>query len=148
MTKYKNQIAENIKQVRTSLGLTQEAFAEAFNAIDDGLKTSRLGILKYEKGINIPPGDKYVKIMNMGGRDMNTQNVRIEEICETLEKHPNVRSVSYLKNLKGDVYFRIYPITLPKDAPSDSAYVYIAYDATESDIQQELNNIFRLITSE
>ena len=66
MTTYKNQIAEDIKQVRASLGLTQEAFAEAFNAIDDGLTTSRLDILKYEKGINIPPGDKYVKIMNMG----------------------------------------------------------------------------------
>ena len=65
MTKYKTQIAEDIKQVRASLGLTQEAFAEAFNAINDGLTTSRLDILKYEKGINIPPGDKYVKIMNM-----------------------------------------------------------------------------------
>ena len=65
MTKYKNQIAEDIKRVRASLGMTQEAFAEAFNAIDDGLTTSRLDILKYEKAINIPPGDKYVKIMNM-----------------------------------------------------------------------------------
>ena len=66
MTTYKTQIADDIKRVRASLGLTQEAFAEAFNAIDDGLTTSRLDILKYEKGINIPPGDKYVKIMNMG----------------------------------------------------------------------------------
>jgi transcriptional regulator with XRE-family HTH domain len=65
MTRYKTQIAEDIKRVRASLGLTQEAFAEAFNTIDDGLKTSRLDILKYEKAINIPPGDKYVKIMNM-----------------------------------------------------------------------------------
>ena len=65
MTKYKNQIAEDIKRVRASLGLTQEAFAEAFNAKEDGIKTSRLDILKYEKAINIPPGDKYVKIMNM-----------------------------------------------------------------------------------
>ena len=65
MTTYKNQISEDIKRVRASLGLTQEGLAEAFNAIDDGLKTSRLDILKYEKGINIPPGDKYVKIMNM-----------------------------------------------------------------------------------
>ena len=66
MTTYKNQIAEDIKRVRAALGLTQEGLAEAFNAIDDGLKTSRLDILKYEKGINIPPGDKYVNIMNMG----------------------------------------------------------------------------------
>ena len=65
MTTYKNQIAEDIKRIRAALGLTQEGLAEAFNAIDDGLKTSRLDILKYEKGINIPPGDKYVKIMNM-----------------------------------------------------------------------------------
>ena len=77
---------------------------------------------------------------------MNIQDVRIEEICETLGKHPNVRSVSYIKNPKGDVYFKIYPITLPKDAPSDSAFMYIAYDATESDIQREVNSIFRLIT--
>ena len=66
MTTYKNQIAEDIKRIRAALGLTQEGLAEAFNAIDDGLKTSRLDILKYEKGINIPPGDKYIKIMNMG----------------------------------------------------------------------------------
>ena len=79
---------------------------------------------------------------------MNTQDVRIEEICETLEKHLNVRSVSYRKDPKGDVYFKIYPITLPKDAPSDSAYMYIAYDATESDIQLTIDSIFRLITAE
>jgi transcriptional regulator with XRE-family HTH domain len=66
VTTYKNQIAEDIKRVRTALGLTQEGLAEAFNAIDDGLKTSRLDILKYERGINTPPSDKYIKIMNMG----------------------------------------------------------------------------------
>lgn len=65
MNQYKNQIGDDIRRVRKALNLTQGALAEAFNAIQDGLTTSRIDILKYENGTNVPPGDKYVKIMNM-----------------------------------------------------------------------------------
>jgi len=62
---YNKQIGEDIRKVRLSLGLTQEAFAERFNELPDGLKTSRTDIVKYENGATKCPADKYVKFLNL-----------------------------------------------------------------------------------
>ena len=59
-------IAQDIRQVRKALGLSQRAFAQLFNRrAPIGLKTHSRNISKYETGKMACPTDKYLKFMSL-----------------------------------------------------------------------------------
>lgn len=70
MNQYNSQIGTDIKRIRTSLGLTQKAFAGLFNSADDGLTTSRTDVNKYERGKVPCPGDKYLKFLSLEKKEI------------------------------------------------------------------------------
>jgi transcriptional regulator with XRE-family HTH domain len=62
-----NAVGVALRKRREAAGLTQEQFAERFNATAPlELQTTRFDICKYERGTNTPPGDKLLKFLSLG----------------------------------------------------------------------------------
>lgn len=62
----KQEIADNIMEIRRKLGLTQDAFCSRYNQFaPKHLKINRSTLSKYESGDIMPPADKYLKILEM-----------------------------------------------------------------------------------
>ncbi len=60
------EISEDVKLVRSKLGISQSKFAELFNELEPSyLELSREDVSKYENGVTLPPADKYKKILSM-----------------------------------------------------------------------------------
>ena len=59
-------IAQEIKHIRTLLRLSQEKFADHFNAVEPRtLKTRQQDISRYELGIMTPTTRKYKKFLSL-----------------------------------------------------------------------------------
>jgi transcriptional regulator with XRE-family HTH domain len=65
---YNRQLGERIRYLRTRMGLTQSLLVKAFNSTAPHcLQTTVKDVSKYEKGINVIPGDKLRKLQSIIG---------------------------------------------------------------------------------
>lgn len=62
----KQQIGARIKDIRTSMCLTQEDFTAVFNAKEpQNITITRSDLSRYELGLNMCPTDKYLKFISI-----------------------------------------------------------------------------------
>lgn len=59
-------IAEEVRDIRRSLGLTQEKFCDLFNRTEPvDVQINQSALSRYESGDVMPPADKFAKILGM-----------------------------------------------------------------------------------
>ena len=70
----KAKIGKQIKDIRKALGLTQQGFADRFNATcPSNLATTRADIARYETGKNSVPAEKYVFFLSLADVNESSQ---------------------------------------------------------------------------